>query len=100
MTDAIYTLAGAAQKVQLSEKTLRRCIASGELRASKLRGAYRIRAEWLDEWLEENVVQPDSFAVVPLSRPRRKRTVTQPALARAGSLRAVLEDHTKREEQK
>lgn len=90
VSDAIYTLAEAAKLAKFSEKTLRRCIASGELRASKPRGEYRIRAEWLNDWLDNNVVRADAFAAVPQMKARRRRAAVRPT---TGSLRAVLANH-------
>lgn len=51
------TIAEAAAKVRCNERTIRRAIASGELRAGRVRGGgssrggYRIRPRDLDDWL-------------------------------------------------
>jgi excisionase family DNA binding protein len=43
----------------VSEKTIRRAIRGGRLRAFKLPGGLRFRVEDVDAWLELNLVQPD-----------------------------------------
>lgn len=54
------TIAEAAQRVRVCERTIRRAIASGELRAgraraaSRSRGALRIRPVDLDRWLYDD----------------------------------------------
>ncbi len=51
------TIAEAARKVRCCERTIRRAIDSGELRAGRVRGGgskrggFRIRAVDLDDWL-------------------------------------------------
>lgn len=51
------TIAEAAARVRCNERTIRRAIASGELRAGRVRGGgssrggYRIRPRDLDDWL-------------------------------------------------
>lgn len=51
------TIAEAALRVRCCERTIRRAIASGELRAGRVRGGgskrggFRIRSKDLDDWL-------------------------------------------------
>jgi len=51
------TIAGVAAKVRCNERTVRRAIASGELRAGRVsggggsRGGYRIRPRDVDDWM-------------------------------------------------
>jgi excisionase family DNA binding protein len=51
---AHYTIRGAAEWANLDERTIRRAIESGELRAVSPRGVrvVRIPAASLDEWLQ------------------------------------------------
>ena len=44
---------------RVSEKTIRRAIGAGRLRAFKLPGGLRFRFEDVDAWLESYAVQPD-----------------------------------------
>lgn len=54
---SLMTIAEAARRVRCCERTIRRAIDSGTLRAGKVggtrgsRGGYRIRSEDLDAWL-------------------------------------------------
>jgi excisionase family DNA binding protein len=60
MTERLLTPADVADRCQISTKTVLRAIRSGRLRASRLgeRGAYRVRVEDLDAWLQAVVVSP------------------------------------------
>ena len=57
MTD-LLTVEDAAERAQVHPETVKRAIRSGRLRASRLgeRGAYRIREEWFDEWIDAQAV--------------------------------------------
>ena len=60
MTERLLTPTDIAERCQVSTKTILRAIGSGRLRASRLgtRGAYRIRAADLEEWLQAAIVTP------------------------------------------
>src|SRR4051812_7033027 len=60
MTERLLTPTDIAERCQVSTKTVLRAIGSGRLRASRLgtRGAYRIRAADLEEWLQTAIVTP------------------------------------------
>src|SRR4051812_45380760 len=60
MTERLLTPTDIAERCQVSTKTILRAIGSGRLRASRLgtRGAYRIRAADLEEWLQAAIVAP------------------------------------------
>ena len=49
-------IASAAESLGLCDRTLRRAIASGELRAYKFGKAVRIRVADLDAWAESKVI--------------------------------------------
>ena len=55
-SDPWLTLAQSAERVQVHEATLRREIKLGRLRHARVGGrkAIRIRASWLDAWLEQS----------------------------------------------
>ena len=46
-----YSMQQAATYANVSLSTIKRAVASGELRSSRRR-VRRIRREWIDEWLE------------------------------------------------
>ncbi len=62
------TIAEAASRVRVCERTIRRAIESGELRAGKARaarrsrGAIRIRPADLDRWLYDDLDEEDGHA--------------------------------------
>jgi excisionase family DNA binding protein len=60
----LLTVAEVADRCRVHPKTVMRAIARGELEALRLgeRGAYRIRPEDLDSWLDARVVRPPRFA--------------------------------------
>lgn len=59
-----FDLHEAERRSSLSKSTLRRAIASGELRAAKVFNTVRIRAIDLDDWLRR-AAGSDLAAVVP-----------------------------------
>ena len=62
--EALLTPADAAERCQVSPKTVIRAIRAGRLRAYRLgaRGAYRVRAADVEAWLAESQVE---VVVVP-----------------------------------
>jgi excisionase family DNA binding protein len=60
----LLTVEDAAGRAQVHPETVKRAIRSGRLRASRLgeRGAYRIREEWFDEWIDGQSVALDASA--------------------------------------
>jgi excisionase family DNA binding protein len=50
---AFLTVSEVAQTLRVSDMTIYRLIASGDLRALKVGRSYRIPADALDEWLED-----------------------------------------------
>ncbi len=75
----------AAGRAQVHPETVKRAIRSGRLRASRLgeRGAYRIREEWFDDWIDAQAVTIDASAndgrlrVTRGTRTRGRRAVQQ-----------------------
>jgi excisionase family DNA binding protein len=55
----LLTVRDVAAYTGVSEKTIRRAIRGGRLRAFKLPGGLRFRVEDVDAWLESYLVQPD-----------------------------------------
>ena len=53
----------AATIVGLHERTIKRAIQRGELRAFKPAGQIRVRREDLNEWIESSVVVPTSHDI-------------------------------------
>ncbi|MDR2348046.1 MAG: helix-turn-helix domain-containing protein [Bifidobacteriaceae bacterium] len=51
---AFLTVAEVAETLRVSDMTIYRLIAGGEIRALKVGRSYRIPAEALDEWLEDS----------------------------------------------
>ena len=64
-TDSFYSIAEVAKHLKISQKSVRRYIASGELRAIKVGGAYRIPIDALEAFLnagnEPTTTQYDLF---------------------------------------
>ena len=56
MTDTFFTIAQVAEKLQVSEKTVRRMLVSGELPGYKIGGQYRIKAAELESWIAEQAI--------------------------------------------
>ena len=83
--DVLLSPRQVAERVALSETTVRGAIARGELRAVKLCRRIRIAEADLDAWISSAVVQPVArpTVVAPPPRPRPRGT---------GVLRALLED--------
>jgi excisionase family DNA binding protein len=79
----LLTVEDAAGRAHVHPETVKRAIRSGRLRASRLgeRGAYRIREEWFDEWIDGQSVAVDASAddqrggVVRSSRTRGRLAV-------------------------
>jgi excisionase family DNA binding protein len=49
----LYTLEEVARILKVSVQTIRRMIAGGELKASKVRNQYRVRKDDLEEYLRK-----------------------------------------------
>jgi excisionase family DNA binding protein len=63
MNDRLLTARHVADETGLSYDAVRRAIAAGELKATRLRGRLLVRREWLDEWVESSVVSPATSAI-------------------------------------
>jgi excisionase family DNA binding protein len=57
---------------RVSEKTIRRAVGDGKLRAFKLPGGLRFRLEDVDEWVESFAVRPD-----PVPQKGRRRMLSE-----------------------
>lgn len=59
MSERLLTPSDVADRCQVSTKTVLRAIHRGRLRASRLgeQGAYRMRADDVDEWIEACIVE-------------------------------------------
>lgn len=69
----LLTVEDAAERARVHPETVKRAIRSGRLRASRLgeRGAYRIREEWFDEWIDGQSVAADYSVLDPRDAVRR-----------------------------
>lgn len=56
MNDTFFTIAQVAEKLQVSEKTVRRMLLSGELPGYKIGGQYRIRPAELEAWISDQAI--------------------------------------------
>lgn len=54
----LLTVPEVAERVKLDETTIRRAIRRGELTAAKICGQIRIRETDLEDWINDNLVQP------------------------------------------
>jgi excisionase family DNA binding protein len=56
----LLTTAEVAERLRLHPKTVERAIRRGELRAWRpsAAGPWRIRAEWVDHWIEARATRP------------------------------------------
>lgn len=74
--DDLLTVRDVARLSKLSEKTVRRSLGSGALRASKLCGRWRIRLSDFEEWVGRSTFVPDArpkFEPVPVPPPQGSR---------------------------
>jgi excisionase family DNA binding protein len=60
MTDTFFTIAQVAERLQVSEKTVRRMLVSGELPGYKFGGQYRIKPAELEAWIAEQAIDSAS----------------------------------------
>lgn len=77
MTVELLTVTDVARIVGLSEYTVRRAIHAGELRASKLRGRLRVRADDVATWVDESTVQV-AGGLLPTAAPRPRAGTVAP----------------------
>ncbi len=61
----LLSTADVGERVRLHPKTVERAIRRGELRAWRpsAAGAWRIRPEWVDEWIESRATRPRAARV-------------------------------------
>lgn len=52
-TPTLYTIADVAKILRLSERTIYAYVASGDIKAAKVANRWRIKPEWVDEFLEK-----------------------------------------------
>jgi len=57
MNDTFFTIAQVAEKLQVSEKTVRRMLLSGELPGYKIGGQYRIKPAELEAWIADQAIE-------------------------------------------
>ena len=86
---ALLTVDEAAGRAQVHPETVKRAIRSGRLRASRLgeRGAYRIREEWFDDWIDNQAITAvasanDAGPRVARGRRTRGRLAVQKGMGR------------------
>ncbi|MBJ7354371.1 MAG: helix-turn-helix domain-containing protein [Thermoleophilaceae bacterium] len=83
-TDTKLTLsvAEAADYIGVSSKTIYRAIESRRLKHARVGQSkcFRIRPEWLDDWINESAVEPEPA----VSEVAIRRAVTPPRTARRG----------------
>ena len=72
----LLTPAEVGHRVGFSERTVRRAIGAGELRAYRLRGRYRIRVEDFEAWLEDSVAGTADLEHRPRVRPAPEPAAT------------------------
>ena len=93
----LVAVAEVAAITGLSESAVYRAIASGELRASKLRGRLRVRFVDIDLWIDSNAARLSPTGP-NVDRPRdRPLAFARPALTsqrRGRGLRELLQSHT------
>ena len=53
----LYTIVDVAKILQISERTVYEYIYSGKLRAAKVAGRWRIKPEWVEEFVDACEVQ-------------------------------------------
>lgn len=78
-----YSIDEIAEKLGISIKSVRRMVASGELKSVKIRNLYRISKEAYDDFLKSNEVAPTAQASLfgdelipseePIEKPKKKR---------------------------
>lgn len=81
MTETLMTIGDVAAAARLSERTVKRAIASGELLALRIGRSTRVRPADYTEWIESKrrPTTPPNALECPRNRPRRPaRTSTGP----------------------
>lgn len=63
MSTQLLTAAEVAEQLRVSTMTVYRLIRSGELPAVRVGRNYRVRADDLDEYLDQQVVDPDESTI-------------------------------------
>lgn len=78
----LLNVAEAAEYVGVSTKTIYRALESRDLKHARIGRSkgYRIRREWLDDWIDESVVEPEPA----VSEVAIKHPATPPRTARRG----------------
>ena len=58
----LLTVDEVARRARVHPETVKRAVRAGRLRAARLgaRGAYRIREEWFDEWVDDQSIASSS----------------------------------------
>lgn len=82
MTDQLLTARQVADETGLSYDAVRRAIAAGELKATRLRRRLLVRRDWLDEWVDAGVVSPPALSAIDIPR----RPAPRPSSTAPGSL--------------
>jgi excisionase family DNA binding protein len=55
--DQLLTIKQVAEKLQVSEITIRRWLSNGTIAAIKLPQGIRFRPEWLENWLDKRTIK-------------------------------------------
>ncbi len=56
MAESLLTIPGVAERLQVSEKTVRRLLTRGEMPGYKIGGQYRISPAELDAWIRDQAL--------------------------------------------
>ena len=59
-TNSFFGIVEVSEKLKISQKTVRRHIASGKLKSVKIGGVYRIPADALDYFINNNIIEADT----------------------------------------
>ena len=78
---AFLTAHDVADETGLSYDAVRRAIACGELKATKIRRRILVRRDWFDTWIDAHVLAPSTPAVV-----EHRPLAAAPARGAPGSL--------------
>jgi excisionase family DNA binding protein len=84
------TAVDVSRETGLSYDAVRRAIAAGELKATRLRRRLLVRREWVDEWVQAGIVTPALSAIDvprrPRPRPARASDAAPGSLARLDAI--------------
>ena len=70
--DTFFGITEIAERLKLSQKTIRKHIASGELKSVKINGVYKVPVDALNDFIKQNEIQNEE--IIESNLPRKKNS--------------------------